>query len=932
MKYLMKTIYALQLILITLCSPAFAQVTISGTVTDAETGEQVAYARVTLKGSTEIKAISDESGYFEFSGDQLPVDVLVTSLGYHERLITITSAFVQISLQTDPLLLNTIVISGNQTKKELFNNSTSVTAIEKLDRRQSTGIASLLESVPGVFVDGSLGEVYTRVFTRGVAASADENIGWYYQSLQEDGMPISAIQYNYFTPDFFQRTDLMTDRLEAFRGGKSGILFQNAPGGAFNFISASPSQTSTQIKATVGIQGEGNAYSKLEAVLPITFSDKWHASIGGFYRYDEGHRNVDYPWNRGGQIKGILQGQFSNAVLSLRLKYLKDQVNRNLGLSATDWEDPQAAFGQNFNSTAVVLPTIQSEVPGEFGYSFDSTNGIRPTEFSINPTFDLEWKGWDINASSKWSSKSTTWDTSFGNQPLGLESFLPYFLSGGQFPFGAVSFTDVLTNEQVAVVNNAGALNAFQGIPPEFEYISGSLPNDALLGIAPWKKEDELTEWMNQIRLSRELGQHNIQLGLFHSNSQLDYFTNAGFAFATFENQPRALRVGLQDFEGNQLTLSDDSGLSNFGALFFESGNFTVSQVALFASDEWSINESLSIDGGLRYERVNHQGELDVPTTFSQEGGIDGNPQTDFDNGQMIASGMVEELDFTYDYLSFSLGAGYKVNEQHFLFGRYSDTNKAPELNIYIQNFSGLPINNIAEVQGIKQIELGYRYRSSKFSGSATLFNSILDNVAITDFVFDQETNEIFNAPTQFNSTQTTGIELEWTVAVSDNFSLSGNQTFQDAKNDQFTIYDANDTADTSDDSTIDFTGNKLALNPNVMSRVSAHWNVSNFSSSVNLTYIGEREGNAENSFQLPAYQTIGFNVDYRLNNNVLLGLKVTNALNSAGLINFFGPNEFGSSANAATASFIETNPNASFVVVPILPRAIYLSAQYTFD
>ena len=91
-----------------------------------------------------------------------------------------------------------------------------------------TGIASLINEVPGVFIDGSLGEVYSRVYTRGISASAEDDIGWFYQSLQEDGLPMTAIQYNYFTPDFFQRSDLMTERLEAMRGGKSGILFQNA--------------------------------------------------------------------------------------------------------------------------------------------------------------------------------------------------------------------------------------------------------------------------------------------------------------------------------------------------------------------------------------------------------------------------------------------------------------------------------------------------------------------------------------------------------------------------------------------------------------------------------------------------------------------------------------------------------------------------------
>ena len=47
--------------------------------------------------------------------------------------------------------------------------------------------------------------------------------------------------------------------------------------------------------------------------------------------------------------------------------------------------------------------------------------------------------------------------------------------------------------------------------------------------------------------------------------------------------------------------------------------------------------------------------------------------------------------------------------------------------------------------------------------------------------------------------------------------------------------------------------------------------------------------------------------------------------------MNFFGPNEFGSNSNAATADFINQNPNASFVVFPISPRSIFLKVGYDF-
>ena len=59
--------------------------------------------------------------------------------------------------------------------------------------------------------------------------------------------------------------------------------------------------------------------------------------------------------------------------------------------------------------------------------------------------------------------------------------------------------------------------------------------------------------------------------------------------------------------------------------------------------------------------------------------------------------------------------------------------------------------------------------------------------------------------------------------------------------------------------------------------------------------------------------------------------LIANNLFNSTGLLNFFGPNEFGSNANAATADFIDQNPNASFVVFPISPRSIFFKVGYDF-
>ena len=94
---------------------------------------------------------------------------------------------------------------------------------------------------------------------------------------------------------------------------------------------------------------------------------------------------------------------------------------------------------------------------------------------------------------------------------------------------------------------------------------------------------------------------------------------------------------------------------------------------------------------------------------------------------------------------------------------------------------------------------------------------------------------------------------------------------------------------------------------------------------------MGEREGNIINAFQLPAYSVFNFGAGYDINQNWSLNVLVTNLFNSEGLANFFGANSFGANANGATSDFIQANPNASFVVVPVLPRGALLRLGYRF-
>jgi len=837
----------------------------------------------------------------------------------------------------DRLQLNETILS-EVTIQSKRNTSSSITTLSNPSKISTNGTADVLSAVPGIFADASTGEVFSRVYSRGISLSAEDDIGWYYNSLQEDGMPISAVQYNYFSPDLFHRPDLSMTRAEVLKGGKSGILAQNSPGTLVNFISRGPQKAyNSHDKLTMGIHQNGQAYGRIEGYSggPIGASS-WSHDFSYLYRYDRGNRDIDYSLSNGGQMKASIYKTFSGGLLSLKVKYLNDKTNRYTGVAATDWTNPEPAFGQSFQNTSLLPPGFDGLIPdgrmdGAQSYVYDPGNGIQAEEFSAQINADFSWRGWRINNKAKLSYKNLDWQTAIGGQPLGLEDFITYFVSGDAFPAGLVELTDVATGRSLATVNNAGMLNAFQGLPPTFDYISGALPNDAIMGTGAWKKDDQVNEFMNDLRVSKEAGNSTFTLGTFFSNSAVEIFTNASFIYSTYEAQPKLLSVGLTDFDGNQRALSTTQGLSNLGGLLYEQADISVQQWAPYGFWNADWTDRLSTDLGVRYEYISHNGTKSNSGPLQRDGGADGNPSTGYDNGLLVGTSS-DIVNYSYDYLSYSFGVNYGLSQNINLYGRYSQTHKAPELNYYINNFANVPINEKGKVQDINQVELGVKGKAGKSTYSATIFSSQLDNVAYNNFEFDDQSNSLFYTPTQLNSSNTLGLELEYHYQLNANWSVSLNSTFQNAKLDDFSQYNANGSIETDDDVTVRFDGKGLPHQPKLSSFLSLRYEKDQLSGALGWRYMGSRYGNFENSFKMAAYSTFDININYDLSSRWYVGFRGQNILNTAGLNNFFGPNEFGSSSNAATTEYITANPNASFVVFPISGRSIFLSVGYQFS
>ncbi len=922
---------------------AFSQVSVSGKVTEAD-GTPLTGAQVSLNPTNKF-GVTDLQGDFKLddvpSGSYLLTITYIGAKTYSDTLeVKEKDISLSTTLREDPLALQAVVVTGSFEPQMRLESSTAVNVLKSKEIQNTLprGTADLLQAIPGTFTDPSAGEVFTKVYTRGISAAAEDDIGWYYVSLQEDGLPVSLVQHSYYTPDLFQRVDLFTEKVEAIRGGSASITALNAPGGIYNFISQGPRNTfGGELQLSGGIQGEGNALFKIDGVMGGPLGHNWFFNAGGHYRRDDGARNVDFVFSKGGQFRFNLIKKHHTGYLKFSGKLLDDFTNRWTGVAATDWNDPKAAFGQHFRSTAQLLPATKTEIPdprrlSEGGTNtFDPSRGVHAQDLAVGVDIlqDLGSE-WTLRINSKFSDKKADWQTSISNALVSLADPTAYFLAGtNPPPIGQVVFRAAQTGTELARVDNSALFSE----TPGFTYLDdGSLPYDAVLGTAAWDKQNEADEVIGQLTLNKKLKNHAITIGMASGFSDNSLFTQASFNYLTYEPNPRMMQVTLENPDQPMVALSDANGVSNYGGLpLFINANAAVTQIAAFANDRWEILENLHLDGGFRYETIKHTGSKDRFGPLEKEGGVDGNITTLYDNGLLVPTGVQDDFDFNYHYWSFSAGLNYKFQEEASVFARFSHGNKAPELNYYFNNFDNVPIHGKGEVQKIDQAEIGLKWNLTDFSFSTTAFWSQLTNIGITNFEFDAESTDLFYTPIQFNTSRTLGLEWEASYSPIADLSFSFNGTLQEPKTKQWTIYEAAGTVDTSDDSIQDFSGKTLPFNPKLMFNLGTEYQRDRLNAFLRWQFMGKREGNVANAFQLASYNIFNAGLGYTINEHLSADILVTNLFNSEGLANFFGPNSFGANANSATPEFIRDNPDASFIVVPVLPRGGILQLRYRF-
>lgn len=797
--------------------------------------------------------------------------------------------------------LEEVVVTGRVgarelTKLELSYAATTLDA-DRLRFIAPLSTAEAFKSVPGFWVEASGGEASNNVRSRGIPTDGYSSV-----TLQEDGL---TIQHDgglgWLNADQSFRIDETVARVEAVRGGPSAIFAANSPGGVVNFITRKPGDSAEGlVKLQVGDYG----MYRTDFYFGSPLGGRWDASIGGFFRTDDGVRPPGFRQNEGGQLRFALGYDLEDGRIDVNFKHIDDNVGFLLPVPLTfDGSGDTAGisgFDPNFGTLAG---------PDNRLLTFPSPKG--PLDFDLRRGTDVKLSQFtakiDLGLGDGWRLLNTA---RLRDSKI---------VRNGLFPTGNIE-----TARSRLASLRATAQAAYPGADLRMVYatsggtfdLDGANGNGLVISGNLLSVAVPLREFANDLRVSKafDLGgaEHDVTLGAYIADFSYDYDRFMSTANLELRDQARRVDVVAVSGTGAVVGKVTDNGILRHGSLY-DNATVEARSVAAYLADEWQITEALRVDAGVRYEEIDFSGAVEGKRTVDL--GIAG---TLADNQVITGTGTFQGFDRTYDQTSFTLGVNWQFAEGLGLFGRYTDTGRLPSPSEF-QGSVGDAVRADIRVTPVKMLEAGLKWVGANHSLYATAFQSEFTGVRFTDNVFNSATNS-FTTRVGYADTKTIGVELEGDVSFAQMFYIRGAATWQQPEYESFTFTNNVGGAPV----VVTFNGNQLIrvpelsvrLNPGVMlldGRLRAELDAEHYS---------KRYADAANSQSLPAYEVLGANVVWQATDRLSLGFHGVNLTNEIGL----------TEGNPRAGQFVSGDAGARFYTArPILGRSYRLSATYKF-
>lgn len=939
------------LVLATLAfSKSFSQAdSLTGKVTD-QAGNPLAGATVKVKG-TNTTTTTNEQGMFSFSNAPGTGTLIVSYVGHATTETTFASGQeVRVSLNEAEIQSDEVVVTGVFDKRTKLQSSVAISTLNagRIAQLAPTSAADLLKNVPGIYVNNARGEISNTVYSRGISAnSIDNSAGYYYVSMQEDGLPVTNAAPN---ADFYLRADITTARLEAVRGGTASIFGANAPGGIFNYISKTGGPTfEGEARAKFGLEGNGkNPYYRTDINIggPFKKGGSVTYNIGGFFRLSQGPRYPGYWGNNGGQVKANIVKTYAAGSLKIYGKWLDDRNAAAEFIPSQDWSNPHVMAGLS-TTDSYWLPAFSMQIPvNNTGFT---TFNSKDKAHSQDKALGLSWNhnlgnGWSIRNDGRYSAKQSASNVPAVVTPFSTTSpvfyGLPYLLQTGKF--GTYTFTDKINGQQLGTVTVAPGPTGLQFIPgPANNFPGANIQPNSLFFLPLFYSNYNYNELIDQASFAKRLRNMTFNFGGFFANSKVTRVggqEDDGVGVGTLQDKPHLVDIKLHGlFDNQDYQITDPNGFMDVGRGGITTSEATKRQLALFFGQNWDLTSKLNLDWGLRYETTRFFGSNTPVSRDPRQndptwGGRDGNSLTVYDNGGGIA-GAPLPFEATINTVSYSAGLNYKISNEMAVYVRYSNGNKAPEMTNYFAATNTFLIKSLnSEAQNIKQAEAAFKMKKSRAALTITPFYSLLSHVPNLQFAFQDSLSNNYNPPTQYGKYRTYGVELEGSYAFSTSFSVSAQATVQASKAVEFTTWISSGKAQQYDE-LIEYSGNETDNNARLIFGISPAYTSGKFTALVNYYYMGSRQANIPNAFRLPAFGQVDVSLGYDVSKRFRLQANINNLLNKYGVLGWSGPGGFPAALNRQgfTKEFVAANPSAVFATQGSMPRAYFLTASFKF-
>ncbi|MET4896912.1 TonB-dependent receptor [Sphingomonadaceae bacterium jetA1] len=747
--------------------------------------------------------------------------------------------------------LNDIIVTGSNRAQVQFDASYAITSFDSdaIRKLAPVNLSDLMSRAPGIYSESNAGEVQNVYRVRGIPNEGS------FVAILEDGMPLypDSGGIGFFKGDAMTRTDLMTRRAEIVRGGPSAVFGSNA-------IALIDVQTRRGTEKPEGAAeltlGDVGLY-RLDGYYSGPIAPGLTVAAGGFYRYNEGYRDMGFRADQGGQFHANVTKAIDGGQITLGFRYMNDKNGLYMPVPLADPRDPSVSLAKLIDPFTGMLGSSELKnvkmISPEQGVIIDRRRDLSDGRYNQTYSFDLLLDkefgdGWLFVNKFRYTDMTVAFDALYSTRnPQDAVKYRNGFLAAAQKAFGS----DVSLAYQYSGNGQPFDPATTMGLVVEAQYRLAEVKAHA---------------FMDDIRISRQfewIGKHDATIGVFASKYFQDYSELYQDHLFEMRANGRQIDMVAMSAGGKMVGSVTDKGVLRY-ATANKRTNTSSSLIAIYASDNWDITDKLRLEGGIRYEFYDYDGSATLSNRING-----GRSETLADDNIVNLTGKRKKRHENFSSMNWTIAANYEFSRLVGMYARAARASRVAADNVATGD-------NELSKNDAEQYELGLKLNLKKLQVFATGFYTIYSPFMAADGGINPNTGLVEQNLTYIGTSKSPGVEVAASWGPTRFFRLDMSMTYNDATLSNLT--------NRYGGALLSVNGNTPIRQPKIYGYVmpTLSFDVggvgANLFSRVNL--VGRRWTDVKNTTALPGYQsvTLGFSLNRDAWNLQVVGDNIFNA------------------------------------------------------